>query len=103
MHIYKLICRPTRRVYVGISENEPALENIDVPHNVQRDFENFGKDKFRLLKICELNNREKAEHKAQVLAEQEENPYNTYQEEPDQPEEPEYEIVEQFPEWPIEE
>lgn len=95
MHIYKLICKPTKRVYVGISEQEPALENIDVPQNVQRDFENFGKDKFNLLKICELNNRAKAEHKAQVLIEREVNPYN--KEEPDQSEDFEYEIVEQFP------
>ena len=101
MHIYKLICKPTKQVYIGISEQEPALENIDVPENVQRDFENFGKNKFNLLKICELNNREKAVHKAQVLAEQEENPYNTYQEEPETTYE--YEIVEQFPELPIEE
>ena len=99
MILYKLINKKTGRVYIGLCEEEPDISTINVPNNVRRDFDNFGKDSFTLLKIARHNNESKAKHKAEILIEQETNPYNACTSEPVL--EPKYEIVEQFPEYPI--
>jgi len=94
MILYKLINKKTGRIYIGLCEEEPDINTLEVPDNVQRDFDNFGKHNFTLLKIAKHNNESKANHKAEILIEQETNPYNSAPK-------PKYEIVEQFPEYPM--
>jgi len=75
MHIYKLVCTANKKTYIGLSEIEPYIDDLDLPKSVQEDLIDYGKDKFNLLKICELNNKEKAEFRAETLAEKEEHLY----------------------------
>lgn len=75
MFIYKIICQANKKSYIGVCEEEPNLYNIDLPKEIQEDLDNFGKDKFLFLKVCELNNKEKAKRKAEILTLQEANVY----------------------------
>jgi hypothetical protein len=99
MFVYRLICRPTRRVYVGTSEYYPEINTLDVPKEVQADFDNFGKDNFGLFVICELNDVDKAIHKAEVLMGKEAIKYEITEKVTE--EEPKYEIIQQFPYHPF--
>ena len=81
MHIYKLVCKVNKKTYIGLSELEPYIDDLDLPKSVQEDLIDYGKDKFNLLKICELNNKEKAEFRAETLAENEE---HLYEEDPEE-------------------
>lgn len=104
MYIYKLICRITKRVYVGLSENEPVISELKVPEHVQRDIKEFGEGGFKLIKIGYLNNIEKAMSKANYLMDLADSLYNTEYFDKDQDEIYEmedYEIVEMFPTYPI--
>lgn len=112
MHIFKLVCQVTRRVYVGLSENEPIVSELEVPEQVEKDISEFGGNKFKISKIAYLNNYEKAAEKANYLIDTLDSPYNleyfneksyTYSNEEQEEEKVEYEIVEQFPEYPIDE
>lgn len=87
MHIYKIMCKVNKKSYIGLSEIEPDIDYLDLPKSILADIDDFGKEKFNLLKICELRNKEKAEFKAEVLSELEKNLY-----EEDEPESEETEF-----------
>jgi hypothetical protein len=86
-------------VYIGTSAAYPEINTLDVPKEVQADFDNFGKDNFGLFVICELNDVDKAIHKAEVLMEKEAVKYEITEKVTE--EEPKYEIIQQFPYHPF--
>jgi hypothetical protein len=86
-------------VYIGTSAAYPEINTLDVPKEVQADFDNFGQDNFALFVVCELNDSDKAIHKAEVLMGKEAIKYEISEKVTE--EELEYEIIQQFPYHPI--
>ncbi len=93
MFVYKLVCKKTGKVHVGVSDYDPDLDILTFPENVKKDIDFFGINNFHILKICELNNRKKVEDKVALLVSKEKYCYNN------DPDEVKIEPIEQIPEF----